>query len=177
MKKVLFGLVLLGIICMSACQSNNRTLPVEADDTPLSPTMEQVVELAEEKKDLSDFYEKIKESQSLMDDIADDIYSNWYDAIYKDSYRGDINLAIYAAQREHIEDLEKIEEIDSEISELLQKVKDGDNGTLVKEVMTAYSDYYEFVVNVSGSFKSYSENKETLKKNLASLLRSLSYEL
>lgn len=47
----------------------------------------------------------------------------------------------------------------------------------IKAVMTAYSDYYEFVVNVSGSYKSYSANKEPLKKALASALKYLSLEL
>jgi hypothetical protein len=43
--------------------------------------------------------------------------------------------------------------------------------------MSAYSDYYEFVVNVSGSFNSFSESKEKLKKELASALKKLSLEI
>ena len=43
--------------------------------------------------------------------------------------------------------------------------------------MSAYSDYYEFVVNVSGSFETYRRDKETYKKALASALKKLSLEL
>ena len=126
---------------------------------------------------LSQFHEKISESQELLDMVADKIYSNWYDAIYKDKFSDDINVAIASAQADLAFELQQIEELDSEIAALFKEVKDGDQSKLVKDVMSAYSDYYEFVVNVSGSFKSYSADKETLKKNLASLLRDLSYEL
>ena len=47
----------------------------------------------------------------------------------------------------------------------------------VKEVMQAYNEYYEFVINVSGSFNSYSANKETLKKALSSALKNLEMEI
>ncbi len=126
---------------------------------------------------VSELYEKVSESQKLLDAVADDIYSYWYDAIYEDEYSGSIDLAIAYAQVENEENLEKIEALDAEIAALFKEAKDSKQGELVKEVMSAYSDYYEFVVNVSGSFKSYSADKETLKKELASLLRDLSYEL
>lgn len=126
---------------------------------------------------LSEFHEKVSESQELLDLVADKIYTNWYDAIYNDKFNEDINLAIASAQVDLELELKDIKELDSEISQLFKKVKDGEQAQLVKDIMSAYSDYYEFVVNVSGSFKSYSADKETLKKNLASLLRDLSYEL
>lgn len=37
---------------------------------------------------------------------------------------------------------------------------DKNNGALIKEIMSVYSKYYEFVVNVSGSFDNYSANQE-----------------
>ena len=130
-----------------------------------------------DKQNLTEFHEKVLESQELLDTVADDIYSNWYDAIYEDKFNENINSAILAAQIDNADNLEKIEALDKEIAELFKKVKDTEQGDLVKDVMSAYSDYYEFVVNVSGSFKSYSADKETLKKELASLLRDLSYEI
>ena len=127
---------------------------------------------------LSTFYEKVSESQELLDAVADDIYSNWHGAIYNDEFNEEIDLAIWSAQLDHSEDLETIESLDGEIAELFKEVKeDKENGALVKEIMSAYSAYYEFVVNVSGSFNSFSAEKETLKKELASLLKELSYEL
>lgn len=130
-----------------------------------------------ESKNLSVFHEKLTESQELLDSVADTIYTNWYDAIYEDEFNGDIDQAILAAQIDHSDDLEQIEALDAEIGELFGKLKDGKNGDLVKDVMSAYSDYYEFVVNVSGSFNTYSADKETLKKEFASILKDLSYEL
>ena len=129
------------------------------------------------KKDLSNFYDRVAECQNLLDAVADDIYTNWHAAIYKDEFGEDINLAIAYAQIEHDEDLQMIKLLDKEITDLFKKVKDGKNSELVKDVMSAYSDYYEFVINVSGSFNSYSDQKETLKKELASTLKDLSYEL
>jgi hypothetical protein len=126
---------------------------------------------------LADFHSKVSECQELLDTVADDIYSNWYDAIYEDKFNEDINTAILMAQRDNAENIEKIETLDAEITALFKLVKDTEQGDLVKDIMSAYSDYYEFVINVSGSFKSYSADKETLKKELASLLRDLSYEI
>ncbi|MBR7165087.1 MAG: hypothetical protein IKD18_02300 [Clostridia bacterium] len=154
MKKILY-LILCCIICVSVigCES---------------PKTEVLIS----------FHEKVSESQELMDTVADDIYSNWYDAIYEDEFNEDIDLAIASAMADHSDDLEKIEALENEITELFGQIKDDENnGKLVKDVMSAYSDYYEFVVNVSGSFKSYSADKETLKKELASLLKDLSYEI
>jgi len=161
MKKMMVGLLALalsvGIIGCSGGKSEEKSI---------------------RSKQMSEFYEKVSESQELLDSVADDVYSNWYDAIYKDKFNDDINLAIVSARIDHKDDLDKIETLDEEITKLFKKVKNDEKiGDLIKDVMSAYSDYYEFVVNVSGSFKSYSADKETLKKELASLLKDLSYEL
>ncbi|MBE6740221.1 MAG: hypothetical protein E7565_07885 [Ruminococcaceae bacterium] len=129
-------------------------------------------------KKLTEFHDKVAESQELLDDIADDVYSNWHGAIYDDEFNENINLAIASAMADHEADLDRIEVLDGEIAELFKSVKDDKEcGSIIKEVMSAYSDYYEFVVNVSGSFNSFSASKETLKKELASTLKDLSYEL
>ena len=93
-------------------------------------------------------------------------------------YNNDVSTGVLMAQIENADNLNKIEELDAEINELFKVVKaDPTNAQLAKEIMSAYSDYYEFVVNMSGSFNSFSADKETLKKELASLLKELSYEL
>ena len=129
------------------------------------------------EKKVQAFYDKVVESQQCLDIVADDIYSYWYDAIYKDKYNGDINTAILYAQLDNSENLAKIEANESEIQSLYKEVRDSDFSIEVKAVMSAYSDYYEFVVNVSGSFKTYSADKETLKKELASALKDLALEI
>ena len=123
------------------------------------------------------FYDKVSECQELMDDVADTIYSNWYDAIYNDKFREDINYAIACALETHEEDINKIKTLDGEIADLFKTAKNSPCAEQVKDVMSAYSDYYEFVINVSGSFKSYSADKESLKKELASALKDLSFDL
>ena len=124
-----------------------------------------------------DFYDKVSESQDLLDDLADDIYRNWYDCIYKDKFSENINIAIASALADNSENVDKIEALDGEIADLFKAAKETECGDKVKAVMSAYSDYYELVINVSGSFNSYSADKESLKKDLASALKELSFEL
>ncbi|MBQ3221647.1 MAG: hypothetical protein IJB34_06780 [Clostridia bacterium] len=126
---------------------------------------------------ITTFYETVVDSQKCMDTVADDIYSCWYDAIYKDEYYGSIDLAIAYAQDHNKENLAKIEENEPIIQSLYKEVRDTNLSVEIKAVMSAYSDYYEFVVNVSGSFNSYSASKESLKKELASALKDLALEI
>ena len=121
----------------------------------------------DEESQINEFYDAVSESQTKLDIIADDIYSCWYDAIYKNSYSGNINIAIATAISRNSSNLEFVESNEVEIQSLYKKLRDSKYSTEVKEVMSAYSSYYEFVVNVSGSFNSYSSSKESLKKDLA----------
>ena len=130
-----------------------------------------------QKDAIQQFYSKVEESQELLDTVADAIYDNWYDAIYNDEFGEDINVAIASAEIDHASDIDEIKALDEEIAELYKIVRDTELSAEVKAVMTAYSDYYEFVINVSGSFNSYSAEKETLKKELSSALKDLSFEL
>lgn len=128
------------------------------------------------KNDLQEFYDVTSESAELLDDVADDIYSCWYDYVYEDRYWS-INSAIAAALSMSEEALLVIEENDIKIGELYKKVRDSDYSERVEKVMNCYSDYYEFVVNVSGSFKTFSADIETKKKALSAALKALSFEL
>ena len=128
------------------------------------------------KKNLKTYYEKVSEAQDCLDTLADAIYQNWYDYVYNHKYSS-IDNAVLLAFIDHEEEYDRIEELDEEIKVLFNKVKDGSASSQVKAVMSAYSDYYEFVVNVSGSFNSYSSSKESLKKALASALKNLFYEV
>lgn len=70
-----------------------------------------------------------------------------------------------------------LESNEATIQSLYKELRDSEYSSEVKDVMSAYSSYYEFVINVSGSFNSYSSSKETLKKDLANVLKRLSLEL
>lgn len=126
---------------------------------------------------INQFYETVTQSQKCMDEVADDIYSNWYNAIYNDAFGGSINLAIYYAQTENSANLETIKSNDALIQDLYKSVRETSLSAEIKSVMSAYAEYYELVVNVSGSFQTYSKSKETLKKQLASALKSLALEI
>ncbi len=123
------------------------------------------------------FCELVSESQALLDDVADTIYSNWYDAIYNKKFSSNINKAIASALSTHSSDIKTIKSNDTEIKSLYQNIRDGKCSDEVKEVMQSYNDYYELVINVSGSFNTYKTNKESLKKALASAIRNLEMEI
>ena len=126
---------------------------------------------------IEEFYDIVVKTQECLDQVADDIYSYWYDAIYKDKYLGNINYAISSAMSDNEVNLNLIESNDAVINSLYKEVRDSELSSEIKDVMSAYSDYYEFVVNVSGSFNSYSAKLEELKKELASSLKRLSLEM
>ncbi len=126
---------------------------------------------------VSEFYDTVVESQSHLDIIADRIYSYWYDAIYNDKYLGDINIAISSALSASSDNVDFVTSNEEKIQALYKEVRDSELKSEIKDVMSAYSDYYELVMNVSGSFNTYSANKETCKKALATALKNLSMEL
>ena len=113
----------------------------------------------------------------MLDTVADDIYSYWYDCIYEDKYLDNINYAIACAKNDNKDNLDTIEANTEKIKTLYKGVKDGKLSAEIKAVMQAYNDYYTLVVEISGSFNSYSASKETCKKELASALDDLSFEL
>ena len=124
----------------------------------------------------SEFFELVSETQELLDEYADDIYSCWYDYIYEDEYSS-VNSAILSAMVMNSDNIDIIESNNEQIKELYKKAKDGKLESEVKDVMQAYNDYYAFVMEVSGSFNSFSASKETLKKELSSALKNLEFEL
>ena len=124
-----------------------------------------------------EFYNLVDETKDLLDIVADDIYSYWYDCIYEDKYLENISYAVACAKSDNEENINTIEENTTKIKDLYKEIKDGKLGSEAKAVMQAYNDYYTLVVEVSGSFQSYSASKETCKKELASALDDFSFEL
>ena len=117
-----------------------------------------------------EFYNLVDETKDLLDIVADDIYSYWYDCIYKDKYRKDISYAVACAKSDNEENINTIEKNTTKIKDLYKQIKEGKLSSEAKAVMQAYNDYYTLIVEVSGSFNSYSASKETCKKELASAI-------
>lgn len=126
---------------------------------------------------VQDFYNAVLESQEKLDILNDAIYDNWYGAIYKDKFNGNINLAIAYAFSDNETLVDEIEANDEVIKGFYKLAKESDLSYEIKAVMQAYNEYYEFTVNVSGSFNSFKESSETNKKALATALKNLSYEI
>ncbi len=131
----------------------------------------------DDKKKVSEFYNAVMQSHTLLCEVSDDVHDYWRDAIYNDKYSGDINIAINAALDDNEDKVNLIAAMDPSIRELYKEIKDSDLSEEVKNVMYAYSDLYEFTINVSGSFKLFSESIDTKQNGLANALRNLSLEL
>lgn len=123
------------------------------------------------------FFDLVDETKDLLDIVADDIYSYWYDCIYEDKYKENISYAVACAKNDNKDNIDAIEKNTVQIKKLYKEIKEGKLGSEAKAVMQAYNDYYSLVVEVSGSFNSYSKSKETCKKELASTLNDFSDEL
>ena len=123
-----------------------------------------------------DFYYFVLETQELLDELADDIYSCWYDYVYEDKYYS-VDGAVAAAKDENEENIETIKKNTNKIENRYKKIRDGKLKEELKAVVRAYSDYYALVMETSGSFESYAKDKETCKKALSSSLHYLYFEL
>ena len=123
-----------------------------------------------------EFYTLVAETQDLLDAYADDIYQCWYDYVYNDEYSS-VDSALFDAYLDNYSNCETIDANTEVIKNLYKEIKDGKLSDEVKAVMQAYNEYYSFVMEVSGSFNSYSAGKETAKKALSNALKNLSFEL
>jgi len=123
------------------------------------------------------FYNLVDETKELLDIVADDIYSYWYDCSDEDKYLDNISYAVACAKSDNEENINTIEENTTKIKDLYKEIKDGKLRSEAKAVMQAYNDYYTLIVEVSGSFNSYSASKETYKKELASAIDDFYFEL
>ena len=170
MKKIisliLALIVILCLILLPSCSSNPTNSTNSNSNTNEDNTKKEGL-----------FYNKVLASQLLLDIVADDIYPYWYDCIYRNTYSGDIDVAILLAQSNNMENINLIKTTTDEIKELYKEIKNNKLGSEAKAVMQAYNEYYDLVINVSGSFTSYSANKETLKRNLNSALDNFLLEI
>ena len=191
---LMLALAMVAPICLfSGCENSNNTADrdeqkvedvenkndkdQDQDDKDQDKNDKDKQENDNSAEKINKFFDSVSESQKRMDIVADAIYQNWYQAVYKKGFSGSIDLAIAMALNDNSENIDFIKENEKEIQSYYKEVRDSELKDEVKAVMTAYSDYYEFVINVSGSFQTYSENMENYKKALATALKHLSLEL
>ena len=171
MKRFLAVILIIGCLSalVTACNFSSEAETTETTET----TVATEPPLAKEQE----FYDLVSITQDTIDTVADDIYRYWYDCIYNKKYYNSIDLAILTAQADNADNLKLIEENTTKIKELYTQVRDGKLHDEVKAVMQAYNKYYSLVLEVSGSFSTYSKDKETLKKSLSSALKDLYFEI
>ena len=176
MKRIIASVLLVSILvtALVACSNSNTSgTTVETPDT----SVQTPVITEEQENQNENYYEIVSETQMLLDDVADAIYEYWYDCIYNDKYLENISYAVACAQEDNKDKIATIEENTQIIKELYKTVRDGELKDEIKDVMQAYNEYYSFVIEVSGSFESYSKGKEEYKKNLSNAMKNLSFEL
>lgn len=145
----------------------------------------QQEELAEQEKtfhsNMEMMYTMISDSTEKIDDVGDTIYDYWYDAVYKKKHSSNIDTAILLALLEEEENINMVKRISEGMKQLYVEIKNDKTNTkfeeqyeIMKETYEKYQEYYEFVINVSGSFNTYSESKENLKKDMKRQLNKFS---
>lgn len=115
-------------------------------------------------------YCMLADSADLLDKIADSTYDGWHNAIYESGL--DISLGVALAQALVSDEISDVKRIDEALSDLYRNIKSDENRNddqyrfdAFEECYDSFQEYYEFVINVSGSFETYSDNKESIKKS------------
>lgn len=132
-----------------------------------------------------DFYYLVLSDCTLMEDIGNDVYSYWWDAIWKDKYGGSIDLAVAYALSNNQSDIDTIEsdyiKIQGYYNEL-SHVPDGIHYSEMQEVKEAaeelfdmYEEFYDVVLSPSGSLTDYKSEFQRIDTEGADLIDEFSF--
>ena len=129
------------------------------------------------RKTEKEFYDTVSDSKGLLDSVANTICSYWYNSIHKNEFRGDIDYAIECAIEDSKTKIDTLKTNHEVIKEQYGKIKDGKLKSELKSVIQAYNAYYALVIDVTGSYKSFSEGVDQLSQELSSALKNLEFEI
>ena len=175
MKKCIVVLLMLCItIFLASCESTDLIDQFEEGKSEAGTTVATPANSLEKEEA---FYTLAKVTSNMLDDVAQDIYTNWYDSIYEEKFGGDINQAIDAAIKDNQETVSKIDANTELLKNLYKETKDGELHDEIKEVMQAYNDYYYLVFESNCSFNEYKEARNPLKQKLFQSLDRLDLEV
>lgn len=180
MKKMII-LFIAAMFCVSLCGCSLLNLGLDLGNSPTqNEAMEQGTVTTQNAKA---FYNKVLESSALLDLVATDVCAAWKDATYDYNLSTkDVNDAIEKAKNAHDDNIKKINELDVEIRNLFEaaknEMKDFSSQYAVKEVMTAYSEYMDSVLNANealdtGGYLGVSMAKDSLDRALRNLFAEL----
>ena len=127
--------------------------------------------------DLKEYYHAVIMSKQKMDSYLDDIYKNWYDAIFNDEFGGSSEVAVSTAVLAHENDIKDVKSADSTIKRLYNRIKGGKDNNEISAVHAAYVCYYDFFTEPDGNLYTYYSTKEEYKSALESALNVLSRKL
>ncbi|MEG1509137.1 MAG: hypothetical protein RR454_01660, partial [Clostridia bacterium] len=136
------------------------------------------------EKQTKEMYLKLKESATNLDLVGDVVYSCWYDEVYNGGYGGSISLAIASAKRYCQTECDTEKETKDFLDKTLvaisaDKVPKGmeEQFKAIKMCINKHHEYYDFVVDVTGSFNSFSSRQEVIKKEYKAALTHLQLEM
>ena len=134
-------------------------------------------------KNAKKFYNKVTESEVLLDLVATDVCATWKDAVYDYNLSTkDVNNAIEKAKKSHSDNILKINELDEEICTLFDKAKDEVKGfsaeIALKQVMTTYSEYKDSILKSNEALNTFGFNEVSVSRDsLDRALQNLYVEL
>lgn len=147
--------------------------------------------IAEYKMTATSFYELVIASGKRMETIGNAIQSAWGGHIqsrYSFSYYNDtlcwsIDDAVAAAQDEQQDEIDSVENSDSQIQRMykeLQPLPDTELQQIKADVQIlydAYTEMYDVVIDVSGNYTSFKSDFADADQNLASAIKNLTARL
>ena len=146
----------------------------------LNVKMEENIDSTENAQN---FYDKVNESKVILDLVATDVCAAWKDASHDYNLSTkDVNDAIEKAKNIHSDNITKINELDKEIRDLFDKakyeMKNASDEFALKQVMTAYSEYKDSILNANealdaSGYMGVSSAKSSLDRALQDLFTEL----
>lgn len=164
--------IIIGVVVNNSIQEQKRQEAIAA-------ARAEYIENAEEFCSLS------LTAGSNLEDIADTVQQYWYDAIWKDYYSGDIDIAIARALSAKSSAISTASTYDSQMKSLYNQLRYIPEGLeddyviqelnqAVKNLYNVYTDYYDFATDPSGSYNSFSASNGDKTDDYVAAYKALS---
>ena len=131
-------------------------------------------EIAALKANAQKFEDCVSEASVNIEDVGDELLDNWYDYVYdRWSYYDSPDDVIESTMSYMSYEVDLAKEQREEIEEIYSKLKAPNGDAKYKELVrlaedfyNAYIEFYDFVIDPSGSYTSYSSGYSDLKDEL-----------